>query len=91
MKFFVTCADGDGHTDRAVFAYNNLNNAVIGFLHHIGYVKTIGIIIDDKDYGLFSSKNGSVMVPLVLENAEIEKNIEEIRQRMLLLLSTAVL
>lgn len=91
MKFFVTCADGDGHTDRAVFAYNNLNNAVIGFLHHIGYVKTIGVIIDDKDYGLFSSKNGSVMVPLVLENAEIEKNIEEIRQRMLLLLSAAVL
>lgn len=65
--------------DEALFAVANAKRATYDYLNRDAFIKKIGLYMNGKDVFLFSSKNGSLSVPVLTEQM---KNIKKLNQGM---------
>ena len=63
--------------DEALFATNNVKQAVYDYLRKSAYIKKIGLYVNQKEIFLYSSKNGSLSVPVLDENMRGKKRLDE--------------
>ncbi len=63
--------------DEALFAVSNVKQAVIDYLMRHAYVKKIGLYMNEKEVFLFTSKNGSLTIPVLDEKMRRIKHLDE--------------
>lgn len=63
--------------DEALFSCANVKNAVADYLRRQGYIKKLGLYINGKEVFLYSSKNGSLSVPVLDEEMKKAKKIDQ--------------
>lgn len=61
--------------DEALFVVSNVKKAVFDYLNKDAYIKKIGLMVNEKDVFLYSSKNGSLSVPLLTEQVKRIKGL----------------
>ena len=63
--------------DEALFTVMNVKRAVYDYLNRDAFIKKIGLYINGKDVFLYSSKNGSLSVPVLTEQMKRIKKLNQ--------------
>ena len=63
--------------DEALFAVNNIRQAVYDYLCRGAFIKKIGLYVSEKDIFLYSSKNSSLSVAVLTQEMRKIKNLDK--------------
>ena len=63
--------------DEALFAVNNIRQAVYDYLCRAAFIKKIGLYVSEKDIFLYSSKNSSLSVAVLTPEIRKIKNLDK--------------
>ena len=63
--------------DEALFAVNNVRQAVYDYLCRGAFIKKIGLYVNEKDIFLYSSKNASLSVAVLTPEMRKIKNLDK--------------
>ena len=66
--------------DEALFAVNNIRQAVYDYLCRGAFIKKIGLYVSEKDIFLYSSKNSSLSVAVLTPEMRKIKNLDKVVQ-----------
>ena len=77
VKILIECLNDQRQVlDNAKYASINVERAVYDYLHKKAYIKKLGLLLNDKKpIYLFSSKNGSLTVPVLTDEIKTAKHL----------------